>query len=372
MIALVGAWLLAADQASAAESWRAEREIAIYTAPAEPRQRRGVVPPGASFEVAEHQVAEGCRDWGLVALGGWACLDRATLSTEAPASLAVESPEAMPYLYGKARGVGPVSLYPSAAAFARGKAGGELLDPERSYAFAGREPTARGEVLRLRDGRVVPSNRVRLYQASDFHGIDDAALALLGYASPAWCVATSGCALGDGTRLDYHALFDASVSEPRSEAGVARWRPAARPAGVGESDLWVDIDVGEQVLALVRGDHVEYLTLAATGRRGRWETPVGEHLVLDKLLANDMLSRADSPEPYAVEGVPWVVHFAHRYAIHGAYWHDRFGRRTSHGCVNLSPVDARALFAALSPPLPPGWRAVYADPTDLPTLVRVR
>ncbi len=354
------------------ESWLAEREIAVYTAPAEPRARRGFVAAGASFEVVEHREAEGCRDWGLVALGGWACLERAVPSVEAPAPLALESPEALPYLYGKARGVGPVAIYASAAAFARGKATDELLDPERSYAFTGRESTRKGEVLRLRDGKVVPSSRVRVYRPSSFHGVDDAALALLGIASPAWCVAPGGCPLSDGTRLEYHALFDGSVTAPRSESTVARWRPAPRPSGVGAADLWVDVDVGEQVLALLRGDHVEYLTLAATGRRGRWETPVGEHLALDKLLANDMLSRADSPEPYAVEGVPWVVHFAHRYAMHGAYWHDRFGRRTSHGCINLSPVDARAIFAAVSPPLPPGWRAVYAQPIDLPTLVRVR
>jgi len=354
------------------ESWLAEREIAVYTAPAEPRGRRGLVAAGASFEVLEHREAEGCRDWGLVALGGWACLDRARPSTAAPVPVAPELPEALPFVYGKARGVGPVAIYASAAAFARGKPLDEQLDPERSYAFTGREATARGEALRLRDGRVVASSRVRTYRPSAFHGVDDAALALLGFASPAWCVATSGCAVGDGFRVEYHALFDAAAALPRSEGAVARWTPAARPAAVGEDELWIDVDVGEQVLALLRGDHVEYLTLAATGRRGRWETPAGEHRVLDKLLDNDMLSRADSPEPYAVEGVPWVVHFAHRYALHGAYWHDRLGRRTSHGCINLSPVDARAIFGVVNPPLPPGWRAVYTQPGDLPTLVRVR
>ena len=31
-------------------------------------------------------------------------------------------------------------------------------------------------------------------------------------------------------------------------------------------------------------------------------------------------------------------------ALHGAYWHRRFGERVSHGCVNLAPTDAAWLY----------------------------
>jgi hypothetical protein len=31
-------------------------------------------------------------------------------------------------------------------------------------------------------------------------------------------------------------------------------------------------------------------------------------------------------------------------ALHGAYWHDRFGYKHSHGCVNLPPLDAEWVY----------------------------
>jgi lipoprotein-anchoring transpeptidase ErfK/SrfK len=31
-------------------------------------------------------------------------------------------------------------------------------------------------------------------------------------------------------------------------------------------------------------------------------------------------------------------------SLHGTYWHDLFGYRQSHGCVNLSISDARWIF----------------------------
>jgi hypothetical protein len=44
----------------------------------------------------------------------------------------------------------------------------------------------------------------------------------------------------------------------------------------------------------------------------------------------------------------------------------------SHGCVNLSPLDARWLFDFTGPRLPPGWVAAYPTEGDPGTVVRVR
>ena len=51
-------------------------------------------------------------------------------------------------------------------------------------------------------------------------------------------------------------------------------------------------------------------------------------------------------------------------ALHGAFWHSGFGLVRSHGCVNLSPADARWLFGFLSAPLPAGWHAVMPGMGD--------
>jgi lipoprotein-anchoring transpeptidase ErfK/SrfK len=42
--------------------------------------------------------------------------------------------------------------------------------------------------------------------------------------------------------------------------------------------------------------------------------------------------------------VPWSLYFNEGAAIHGAYWHDGFGYRRSHGCVNVAAADAMWMF----------------------------
>ena len=44
----------------------------------------------------------------------------------------------------------------------------------------------------------------------------------------------------------------------------------------------------------------------------------------------------------------------------------------SHGCVNLSPLDAELMFDWTSPHVPVGWTAVFPTEYEQGTLVRVR
>ena len=50
------------------------------------------------------------------------------------------------------------------------------------------------------------------------------------------------------------------------------------------------------------------------------------------------------PDFYYLQEVPWTMYFDDQIALHGAYWHDGFGFRRSHGCVNLTITDAHWLF----------------------------
>lgn len=63
---------------------------------------------------------------------------------------------------------------------------------------------------------------------------------------------------------------------------------------------------------------------------------------------------------FVLRDVPYIQYFESGYAIHAAYWHDVFGTPRSHGCVNLSPVDAHRLFFWTEPQVPPGWHGVNA------------
>ncbi len=52
-----------------------------------------------------------------------------------------------------------------------------------------------------------------------------------------------------------------------------------------------------------------------------------------------------SDDVYDLPGVPWTMYFTNEgAAIHGAYWHDKFGQQWSHGCINLPSDKARLLY----------------------------
>ena len=72
-----------------------------------------------------------------------------------------------------------------------------------------------------------------------------------------------------------------------------------------------------------------------------------------------VMNGQDEDGPYSVQEVPWTMYFHGAYALHGAYWHDVFGRPRSHGCVNIPPADARWLFHWAKPALPEGWSASF-------------
>lgn len=65
---------------------------------------------------------------------------------------------------------------------------------------------------------------------------------------------------------------------------------------------------------------------------------------------------------FELRDVPWIQYFAAGYALHGAYWHDSFGVPRSHGCVNMSPIDARVAFFWTYPPIPEGWQGINTGP----------
>ena len=66
--------------------------------------------------------------------------------------------------------------------------------------------------------------------------------------------------------------------------------------------------------------------------------------------------------PYDLPGVPWVSFFTGTGdSFHGTYWHNDYGRPRSHGCVNLTPDDAKFIYRWTSPVVPPETAYLY-DP----------
>jgi hypothetical protein len=138
-----------------------------------------------------------------------------------------------------------------------------------------------------------------------------------------------------------------------------------RPADLAPAEKWIDVDLAEQMLIAFEGEHPVYGTLISSGRRSPWDlqhdhpTPTGTYRIYEKHVTATMDGDVAADGPYSIEDVPWVMYFQGSYALHGAFWHDLFGTPRSHGCVNLSPIDARELFFWTEPRLPTGWHGVF-------------
>ncbi len=85
------------------------------------------------------------------------------------------------------------------------------------------------------------------------------------------------------------------------------------------------------------GGQIQYQTPISTGMRYT-PTVKGSFRIYKKLGVQDMKGYYPPYEPYYIKNVPNVMYFYKGYAIHGAYWHNNFGSRVTHGCVNV-PVD---------------------------------
>jgi lipoprotein-anchoring transpeptidase ErfK/SrfK len=124
---------------------------------------------------------------------------------------------------------------------------------------------------------------------------------------------------------------------------VAIINPLERPAEI-DTERWVAVDLAEQVLYAFDGERAVFATLVATGLN---VTPTQEGLfhVYVRYRSTPMTTVDDSsPFFYYMEDVPWTMYFNGNQALHGAYWHDAFGYRRSHGCVNMSLTDSYWLY----------------------------
>jgi hypothetical protein len=141
---------------------------------------------------------------------------------------------------------------------------------------------------------------------------------------------------------------------------------------------WIDIELATQTLVAFEGSRPVFATLVSTGKgttKGHpFETPKGVHRIWVKLLSATMDNLEDehAGRYWRIEDVPYVQFFHEGVGLHGAFWHRSFGRVRSHGCVNLTPLDAKRLFTFTQPHLPAGWTAALPTAHDRGTIVRVR
>jgi hypothetical protein len=266
---------------------------------------------------------------------------------------------------------------------------GSMLSFTRVFSAAGRT------FLLSTDHTLVPADRVRLFRASSFHGVrlgadvelplawlrrvdrpqyrllPSGALEKTGGTWPAKSyVRLTGAEVGAERRRFhetrdhdaagaplYIAGADASVVEPASKV----------PIGVKPTQKWIVVHLSEGTLVAYEGLRPVYTTLMSPGRGGvpvagrdpveASTTPLGVFYVTFKDRATTMThDKPGEPRTHWIADVPFTQYFDPPFALHAAYWHDRFGEETSAGCINVSPTDAEVLFEWSDPKVPEGWQ----------------
>ncbi len=116
------------------------------------------------------------------------------------------------------------------------------------------------------------------------------------------------------------------------------------PPGVTDN-RWIDVNLEKQTLTVYENGQLVYATIISTGVEKFWTRPGVFQIYKKKDLETMQGSfEANRSDFYYLENVPWTMYFDKARALHGAYWHTKFGYNASHGCVNLSPGDAHWLF----------------------------
>lgn len=109
------------------------------------------------------------------------------------------------------------------------------------------------------------------------------------------------------------------------------------------TDKMITIDTTKQRLYAWEGGQIQKEFIVSTGMRYT-PTVKGSFKVRRKVTLQDMKGSFPPYEPYFIKNVPNVMYFYGAYAIHGTFWHNKFGSRASHGCVNLTIADSQWLF----------------------------
>lgn len=156
----------------------------------------------------------------------------------------------------------------------------------------------------------------------------------------------------------YNIIFDETLKYPERNTNdwyvVADYVESFTDAGIltidkttpTTSKKYIVVDRSDQSLTAYDGETIFMQTKISTGLT-LTPTPRGTFTIFRKTPTRYMQGPLPgvSSQYYDLPGVPWNLYFtAEGAVIHGAYWHNSFGKPYSHGCVNLAPAEARTLY----------------------------
>jgi hypothetical protein len=120
----------------------------------------------------------------------------------------------------------------------------------------------------------------------------------------------------------------------------------------------IDVNLDYQMLSCYEGNTEVYFCRISSGigydpetgqPSEKLATPVGNLLIHWKIISQNMTA-GNFQSGYSTPAVPWSTMISgDGVAIHGAFWHNAFGEKRSHGCINVSPEDAKWIFRWTTP-----------------------
>lgn len=140
----------------------------------------------------------------------------------------------------------------------------------------------------------------------------------------------TGRALGDTSQI-----ADQFAAQLAAGDGVFALNVTETPFETVNLFRRIEIDLGSQRAYLFENNEVVKSWAVSTGLPGT-PTPTGNFKVFAHTRMQDMGCFPGAP--YCTEDVPWITWFTTNIGFHGTYWHNNYGNRMSHGCVNL-PID---------------------------------
>ena len=138
-----------------------------------------------------------------------------------------------------------------------------------------------------------------------------------------------------------------------TDADVAPISPDVDP-----NDKRIEANLDYQTLSCYEGSTEVYFCRIASGlgydpstsqASDKLATPVGNLLTHWKIISLNMTA-GTFQSGYSTPAVPWSTMVSgDGVAIHGAFWHNAFGEKRSHGCINVTPEDAKWIFRWTTP-----------------------
>ncbi len=127
-------------------------------------------------------------------------------------------------------------------------------------------------------------------------------------------------------------------------------------------DKHILVNVYRQTLSCFEEGREVFYCRASTGDESHGAdaaTPVGDHLRVFRKMMSAHMSGGTTTGGWDLTGVGFTALFATGgYAIHSTFWHNNYGEKSSRGCVNVKPEDAKWIWRWTRP-------AVGYDPGDI-------